>query len=130
MLDLGWLHIDFDRQTALLPITKNGSTRELLLSHKALNVLRRQKARNDTSTPFPVNANAFRMAWDRLRARADLSDLRFHDFRHEAISRFFEMGLNMPEVAVILGHRDPRMLSRYTHLRAESLLPKINHRLA
>jgi len=46
-----------------------------------------------------------------------------------AISRFFEMGLNMPEVAVISGHRDPRMLFRYTHLRAEDLLPKINQRV-
>ena len=100
------------------------------MSHKGLDVLSRQKARNDTPTPFPVNANALRLAWDRLRARADLSDLRFHDLRHEAISRFFEMGLNMPEVAVISGHRDPRMLFRYTHLRAEDLLPKINQRLA
>ena len=99
------------------------------MSHKALAVLRRQKARNDTPTPFPVNANAFRLAWDRLRARAGLSDLRFHDLRHEAISRFFEMGLNMPEVAVISGHRDPRMLFRYTHLRTEGLLPKLNQRV-
>ena len=54
-----------------------------------------------------------------------MSDLRFHDLRHEAISRFFELGLNIPEVAVISGHKDPRMLFRYTHLRAESLIPKL-----
>ena len=130
ILGLEWHQVDFNRQTALLPITKNGSTREVPLSHKALDVLRRQKARNDTPTPFPDNANAFRLAWDRLRACADLIDLRFHDLRHEAISSFFEMGLNMPEVAVISGHKDPRILFRYMHLRAEILLPKINHRLA
>ena len=129
ILGLEWHQVDFNRQTALLPITKNGSTREVPLSHKALDVLRRQKARNDTPTPFPVNANSLRLAWDRLRARAGLSELRFHDLRHEAISRFFEMGLNMPEVAVISGHRDPRMLFRYTHLRAEDLLPKLNQRV-
>ena len=129
ILGLEWHHIDFNRQTALLPITKNGSTREVPLSYKALDALRRQKARNDTPTPFPVNVNALRLAWDRLRARAGLSELRFHDLRHEAISRFFEIGLNMPEVAVISGHRDPRMLFRYTHLRAEDLLPKINQRV-
>ncbi len=129
ILGLEWHQVDFNRQTALLPITKNGSTREVPLSHKALAVLRRRKARNDTPTPFPVNANALRLAWDRLRARAGLSDLRFHDLRHEAISRFFERGLNMPEVAVISGHRDPRMLFRYTHLRAEDLLPKLNQRV-
>jgi integrase len=46
-------------------------------------------------------------------------DLRLHDLRHEAVSRFFEYGLTVPEVALISGHRDPRMLIRYTHLRPE-----------
>ena len=87
--------------------------------------LRGQRSRQDTPTPFPVNANAFRLAWGRLRKRADLCDLRFHDLRHEAISRFFEMGLSVPEVAVISGHKDARMLFRYTHLRAEDLVNKI-----
>jgi integrase len=41
--------------------------------------------------------------------RAGLVNLRFHDLRHEAISRFFEKGLSVPEVALISGHRDPRM---------------------
>ena len=99
------------------------------MSHKALDVLRRQKARNDTPTPFPVNANALRLAWDRLRARAGLSELSFCDLRQEAISRFFQMGLNMPEVAVISGHMDPRMISKYTHPLEERVLPKTNHRL-
>ena len=58
--------------------------------------------------------------------RADLCDLRFHDLRHEAISRFFEMGLSIPEVAVISGHKDARMLFIYNHLRAEDLVKKIN----
>ena len=41
------------------------------------------------------------------------------------LSRFFELGLNIPEVAVISGHKDPRMLFRYTHLRAADLVDKI-----
>ena len=96
------------------------------MSTKAVQVLSNQRSRQDTPTPFPVNANAFRLAWERLRKRADLCDLRFHDLRHEAISRFFEMGLSIPEVAVISGHKDARMLFRYTHLRAEDLVKKIN----
>ena len=51
--------------------------------------------------------------------------LRFHDLRHEAISRFFEIGLSVPEVALISGHRDYRMLFRYTHLRAEDIVAKL-----
>ena len=54
-----------------------------------------------------------------------VSDLRFHDLRHEAISRLFELGLNIPEVAVISGHKDPRMHFQYMHLRAADLVDKI-----
>ena len=126
ILGLIWDNTSLERQLAYLPLTKNGTSREVPLSTKAVDVLRDQKSRQDTPTPFPVNANAFRLAWERLRKRADLCDLRFHDLRHEAISRFFEMGLSVPEVAVISGHRDARMLFRYTHLRAEDLVKKIN----
>ena len=42
-----------------------------------------------------------------------------------ARSRYFEKGLNVIEVASITGHKDPRMLMRYTHLRAEDLAKKL-----
>ena len=125
ILGLRWEHVDLDRRIAFLPLTKNGSSREVPLSTKAAQVLARQRQRNDTPSPFPVTPNGFRLAWDRLRNRAGLSDLRFHDLRHEAISRFFELGLNIPEVAVISGHKDPRMLFRYTHLRAVDLVNRL-----
>ncbi len=125
ILGLQWEHVDPDRQIAFLPLTKNGSAREVPLSTKAAQMLARQRQRDDTTPPFPVTPNGFRLAWDRLRSRAGLSDLRFHDLRHEAISRFFELGLNITEVAVISGHKDPRMLFRYTHLRAENLIQKL-----
>ena len=48
-----------------------------------------------------------------------------HDLRHEAISRLFEKGLSVAEVALISGHRDVRQLFRYTHLRAEDLVSKL-----
>jgi integrase len=126
ILGLTWDNISLERQLAYLPLTKNGTSREVPLSTKAVQVLSNQRSRQDTPTPFPVNANAFRLAWERLRKRADLCDLRFHDLRHEAISRFFEMGLSVPEVAVISGHKDARMLFRYTHLRAEDLVNRIS----
>ena len=56
---------------------------------------------------------------------AGITGLHFHDLRHEAISRFFERGLSVPEVALISGHRDYRMLFRYTHLRAEDGAKKL-----
>lgn len=57
--------------------------------------------------------------------RSGIEDLHFHDLRHEAISRFFEMGLTMPEVALISGHRSPRMLMRYTHMSAAAIQTKL-----
>jgi len=125
ILGLRWEHVDLDRRIAFLPLTKNGGSREVPLSTKAIKVLVAQRQRNDTLSPFPVTPNGFRSAWDRLKSRAGLSDLRFHDLRHEAISRFFELGLNIPEVAVISGHKDPRMLFRYTHLRAVDLVNRL-----
>jgi len=53
---------------------------------------------------------------ERVKKRAEIIDLNFHDLRHEAISGFFEMGLTVPEVGLISGRRrDTRMLLRYAH---------------
>ena len=125
ILGITWEYVDFDSRTVHLPITKNGSSRDVPLSSQATQILKGQNERQ-LPCPFPVTDNAFRLAWDRLRSRADLGDLRFHDLRHEAISRFFEMGLSMPEVALISGHKDPRMLFRYTHIKPENVLAKLN----
>jgi integrase len=74
---------------------------------------------------FRTTARALKLAWRRLTRRAGLDDLHFHDLRHEAVSRFFEKGLTVPEVALISGHRDPRMLFRYTHPRPEDIAVKL-----
>ena len=95
------------------------------MSTKAAQVLAAQRQRNDTPSPFPVTPNGFRLARDRLRSLAGLVDLRFHDLRREAIQRFFELRLTIPEVAVISIHKDPRMLFHYTHLRAEELVDRL-----
>lgn len=58
--------------------------------------------------------------------RAGCPDLRFHDLRREATSRFFERTtLTDTEIAKITGHRDPRMLLRYSNLRASTLSVKL-----
>jgi integrase len=116
-------------------MTKNGEPRRVPLSPVALECLRQiQDARQrppeglagaSCGLVFSILANVFRLAWERVKHRAGISDLRFHDLRHEAISRFFEMGLSVPEVALISGHKDTRMLFRYTHLRAEEVAKKL-----
>lgn len=51
--------------------------------------------------------------------------LHLRDLRHEATSRLFEKGLNIMEVSAITGHKDLKMLKRYTHLKAEDLALKL-----
>ena len=55
-----------------------------------------------------------------------ISNLHFHDLRHEAISRLFEKGLNPMEVSAISGHKSMQVLKRYTHIKTKYLLKKIN----
>ena len=64
---------------------------------------------------------------DELLQERYIKVLRFHDLRHEAVSRFFEMGLSVPEVALISGHKDVRQLFRYTHLKPENLIAKYSN---
>ena len=72
-----------------------------------------------------MSANSVRLAFERLRARAKISDLHFHDLRHEAITLLFERGLSIAEVGAISGHKELRMLQRYVHLRAVDLVDRL-----
>jgi len=54
-------------------------------------------------------------------------NLRLHDLRYEAISRLFEKGLRMEEVAAISGHQDWRSLKRYTHSDPEKLAQRLRN---
>ena len=118
-----WADLDCDKCTLHIPITKNGSSRTIPMTDKAMQIV--QGLAKADERFFPTTGNAIRLAWVRLKKRVGITDLRFHDLRHEAVSRFFEMGLSVPEVALISGHKDPRMLFRYTHLRAEDVGKKL-----
>lgn len=128
ILRLEWNYIDCDARTLHIPITKNGHARTIPLTMKAIAILEELKQQDgaDRYKPFPLSDEAAKQAWRRLLKRSGIEDLHFHDFRHEAISRFFERGLSLPEVALISGHRDYKMLFRYTHLRAEDIVAKLS----
>ena len=102
-----------------IPETKTGRPRTIPLSESAFAELmpHLNASRDDDAKLFPISTNAFRLAWDRLKRRARIDDLHFHDLRHEAVSRLFESGLNTAQVAAISGHRDFRMLARYAHVK-------------
>jgi integrase len=104
-----------------LPDSKNGFPRKVPLTKVAKQTLK------VSILPFPVSPNAVRLCWNRMIKRSRIQDLHFHDLRHEAISRFFEKGLTVPEVSLISGHKDIRQLMKYTHLRIENILKKIKN---
>lgn len=126
ILTARWDHVDTCNRLLSLPRTKNGHSRSVPLSLGAVAVLHDLERRSDHGRIFPVTTNGFRLAWERLVRRAGIEDLHFHDLRHEAISRFFEMGLAIPEVALLSGHRDVRMLLRYGHGQSRRVLEQMD----
>ena len=123
LLDAKWSNLNEKDATLFLPTTKNGHSRHVPLSPLALAALNRLPRTCDRI--IPMTANAVRLMWERLLRRAEVHDLHFHDLRHEAISRFFEIGLSIAEVAAVSGHRDFRMLFRYTHPRPAHIARKL-----
>ena len=100
--------------------TKNGNSRKIPLTTKVREII------NKSKLPYSISCNAVRLNWSRMIKKAGIVDLHFHDLRHEAISRFFEKGLSIPEVSLISGHKDVRQLMRYTHLKINNLITKLN----
>jgi integrase len=133
LLAIRWADVNLDAAVLHIPLTKTDKARTIPLTDRAIEILTERKAASSTDAEyaFPVSTNAFRLAWERCKRRAEragcvgVQQLRFHDLRHEAVSRFFEKGLNTAEVATISGHRDLRMLFRYTHLKPEDILAKL-----
>jgi len=131
ILNIKRSHIDFDRQTLLIPRTKTDTPRTIPLSSRAIEALREQLRGSqnvisiEETTLFSYTARGLSGAFLRLCRKHGLENLHFHDLRHEATSRFFEKGLNPVEVVTITGHKDTRMLMRYTHLRAEDLVKRL-----
>jgi integrase len=66
---------------------------------------------------FAYSNEAISAAFTRACKVLGIDDLHFHDLRHEGISRLFELGRSIPQVASVSGHRSWQSLQRYTHLR-------------
>ena len=125
LLAMKWPELDVEQRLLSVPQTKTGFPRLVPLTDTALRTIGSVVPSSPNDRVFPLSPNALRIAWRRLTRRADIPDLNFHDLRHEAVSRFFEIGLSVPEVALISGHRDPRMLLRYTHLRPSQVVERL-----
>jgi len=81
----------------------------------------------EDNLPIRMSSNAIHLSWVRLTKKHGIEDARFHDLRHEGLSRMFEVkSLNVPEVQLISGHLEPRTLMRvYANLRPKDLADKL-----
>jgi integrase len=130
--------IELERRIVRLPDTKNNTPRTVPLTKVAVDALREALSNPirpiDTDLVFfgepgkdgkrrPYN---FNKVWQRIKQEVGCKDLRFHDLRHEAVSRLVEGGFSDMEVMAVSGHKSTQMLKRYTHLRAEDLVARLD----
>jgi integrase len=130
--------VDLKRRVVRLVETKNTMPRTVPLSAEATTLFR--EALNHPIRPIDTDLifygepghdgkrhpYQFNPVWLNIKRSVGLADIHFHDLRHEAVSRFVEAGFSDQEVSAISGHKSMQMLKRYTHLRAEDLVSRLD----
>jgi integrase len=125
LLALQWRDVSIERRTAHIRMSKTGKGRGVPLSRKAVAVL--QRIPQHSARVFDgVTYEAVKQSFPRACDWAGITDLRLHDLRHEATSRFIEKGLSIAEAASITGHSSASMLQVYVHLQAWKLADKLD----
>jgi integrase len=125
---LCWSNIDLERRTATLYKTKNGDTRTIPLSPRALEILRaiKEQQNGEEDRLFKQKSDTVTYTMRQTCKKAGINGLTFHDLRHEATSRLFEnTDLDMMEIRAITGHKTLQMLVRYSHLRMDRLADRL-----
>ena len=122
-----WDMVDLKKRTVTLLDTKNGQKRIVSLSSEASVILKdRLSTRRIDGEVWNIRLDAISQDFAKACQKAGISGLHFHDLRHEATSRFFELGLDATKVKEITGHKTYSMLARYTHLKAEDIALEID----
>lgn len=109
------------------PRAKRGNDQRIPLlavsGFDALALIEEQRSHraNDDDRIFPYAHRSAGTAFTRAVADLKIPDLHFHDLRHEGTSRLFEAGFTIEQVSLVTGHKDWKMLRRYTHLKPETL---------
>lgn len=124
-LALTWEDIDFEARTAYLAETKNGRPRKLPLRAALMVML--QSLPRTSARVFDFGCSWLADMWQTACAKAGVENLRIHDLRHEAISRVAETSkFGLVDLQAFSGHRDVRMLLRYSHLCATRMASKLD----
>jgi len=124
-----WENVDLERRILTVPLSKSGKARHIPLSDAALQVLSEIPHKSEwlfPSSRTDSHISTIYDAWDRVRERAGLKDVRLHDLRHSFASFLVNSGCSLYEVQKILGHQNPKVTTRYAHLAQDSLLRAAN----
>jgi integrase len=118
LCSLRWTDIDMRTRTVSFPKTKNGETRSVPMTETLYGLLHNlPRPLDHTALVLPaLSADAVTIGFGRLAKALSLSNLTFHDLRHDVASTLTMAGVPQRTVMEILGHKDPRMTLRYQHL--------------
>lgn len=128
-----WSQIDQANRVWRIPAlnSKSMRVRSVPLNDSALDVLKQLDTEGKfeylfinrrTGEPYTT----VHKVWARLRVKAGLPQLRIHDLRHQYASFLVNGGRTLYEVQQILGHSDPKVTQRYSHLSSKSLQDAAN----
>ena len=121
LLSLTWRNIDLKKKLLYIyrkncaAIDNSSGMRLVPFPEKAQKILEELQRRD--GKVIELSKGAARNGFDKARKKAGLETLRFHDLRHIAISRMWSSGMNALEISACSGHRDIKMLMRYSHFQ-------------
>lgn len=126
ILRLTWAAVDLPAGIASIAEAKT-KPRAVPLSPRAREILQAlPRSLREDAPIFPLRQDDLIRAFRRACTAAGIENLRFHDLRREAISRLFERGLSLPQVAAISGHSTWSQLKRYTEVKPEDLVKQLS----
>ncbi len=109
------------------PKQKIGNNQVVPLLPAAMAIVRaRRELTGGVGRIFAYRSAYISERWHQTTRYLEIDDLTFHDLRHAAITDLFRKGLDIPEVALVIGHRSWRELKRYTQLTAADVLGKFS----
>jgi integrase len=120
ILNLRWEYVDFEHGCLRLPTSKTGA-KTIPLGAPALALLAELPRFEGHPYVLPGIKEksplvGLQNVWERIRKRAGLEDVRLHDLRHSFASIGAGVGLSLPLIGALLGHKQPATTARYAHL--------------
>jgi len=122
-----WENINLQTGVWTVPLSKSGKPRYIPLSQAAIALLEKQRVNGNEyvfPSPSPKISGGITLchrAWDKIRKKAGVPDVRIHDLRHNYASLLVNHGRSLYEVQKLLGHADISTTQRYAHLSQDTL---------